>query len=297
MTERSRQEIWREKKEACYPAGVDQLDDGGNEVINARHSSDINHERVDGDNPPRHKCWMCKTSAHWPDQCPKFAALSIEDRIKCAKANQVCFSFLKWAGRAHRMDNCSRSRRCTKMENGIQCPHNHHHLLYRGNSVQISATMAANSAEAVLPVLSANISNANGIFKRGNAHLDSGSQISLIKQETAGTLGLKGKEASVTISKVGGEEETLKSKQCTEQLTSIDDNKRFTVKASAIPSISDEITTGNTSHFPELLGLPDAKIHRGKEHVDLLIGIDHVHMHTGDTRQVEHLLVRNSPLV
>ena len=93
-TERSGQEIWREKKEACYPAGVDQLDDRGDEVINALHGSDINHERVDGDNPPRHKCWMCKTSAHWPDQCPKFAALSIEDRIKCAKANQVCFSFL-----------------------------------------------------------------------------------------------------------------------------------------------------------------------------------------------------------
>ena len=116
---------------------------------------------------------------------------------------------LKRAGRAHRMDNCSRSRRCTKMENGMQCPHNHH-LLYRGNSVQISVAMAANSAEAVLPVLSANIGNANGIFKRGNAHLDSGSQISLIKQETAGTVGLKGEEASVTITKVGGEEETLK---------------------------------------------------------------------------------------
>ena len=163
--------------------------------------------------------------------------------------------------------------------------------------MQISVAMAANSAEAVLPVLSANIGNANGIFKIGNARLDSGSQISQIKQKTTGTLGLKSKEASVTITKVGGEEETLKSKQCTIQLTSIDDNKRFTVKASGIPSISDEITTVNTSHLPELLGLPDAKIHRGKEHVDLLIGIDDVHMHTGDTRQVEHLLVRNYPLV
>ena len=256
----------------------------------------INHVRADDNNPPRHKCWMCKTSAHWPDQCPKFAALSIEDRIKSAKANHVCFSCLKRAGREHRMDNCSRSRRCTKMENGIQCPHNHHHLLHRSNSVQISVAMAANSAEAVLPVLSANIGNANGLFKRGNVLLDSGSQISLIKQETAETLGLKGKDASVTITKVGGEEETLKTKQYTIQLTSIDDNKRFTVKAIGIPTISDEITTINTSHLPELLGLPDAKFHRRKGHVDLLIGIDHAHMHTGDTRQVEHLLVRNSPL-
>ena len=30
--------------------------------------------------------------------------------------------------------------------------------------------------------------------------------------------------------------------------------------------------------------------------VDLLIGIDHVHMHAGETRQVDHLLARKSPL-
>ena len=138
------------------------------------HRRHINHVRADGDNPPRHKCWICKTSAHWPDQCPKFAALSIEDRIKSTKANHVCFSCLKRAGREHQMDNYSRSRRCTKMDNGIQCPHNQHHLLHRGNSVQISVAMAANSAEAVLPILSANIGNANGLFKRGNVLLDSG---------------------------------------------------------------------------------------------------------------------------
>ena len=95
---------------------------------------------------------------------------------------------------------------------------------------------------------------------------------------------------------MGGEEETLKTKEYTMQLTSIDDNKRFTVKAIGIPTISDEITAVNTSHLPELLGLLDAKFHRQKGHVDLLIGINHAHMYTGDTRQVEHLLVRSSPL-
>lgn len=225
------------------------------------HRCHINHVRADGDNPSRHKCWVCKTSAHWPDQYPKFAALSIEDRIKSAKTNHVCFSCLKRAGREHQMDNCSRSRRCKKMENGSQCPHNHHHLLHRSNSVQISVAMAASSAEAVLLVISANISNANGLFKCGNVLLDSGSQISLIKQETAETLGLKGKDASITITKVGGEVETLKTKEYTTQLTSIDDNKRFTVRAVGIPTISDEITTVKISHLPQLLGLPDAKFH------------------------------------
>ena len=112
------------------------------------------------------------------------------------------------------------------MENGSQCPHNHHHLLHRSNSVQISIAMAASSAKAVLRVLSANIGNANGLFKHVNVLLDSGSQISLIKQETAESLGLKGKDASITITKLGGEEETLKTKEYTIKLTSIGDMSR-----------------------------------------------------------------------
>ena len=51
-----------------------------------------------------------------------------------------------------------------------------------------------------------------------------------------------------------------------------------------------------TSHLPEALGVPDTRFRRGKGHVDLLIGIDHAHMHAGETRQVDHLLARKSPL-
>lgn len=88
----------------------------------------------------------------------------------------------------------------------------------------------------------------------------------------------------------------MKTKEYKVQLTSIDDNKRFTVKEIGINSISDEISTVQTSHIPELLGLPNTKFSCGKGHVDLLIGIDHTHMHAGETRQVDHLLARNSPL-
>ena len=42
--------------------------------------------------------------------------------------------------------------------------------------------------------------------------------------------------------------------------------------------------------------LTKEKIYRGSGLVDLLIGIDHAQMHTGETRQPEHLVARNSPL-
>ena len=65
----------------------------------------VNHLRSDDDKSVWHKCWLCKISSHWPDQCPKFAALSIDDRLATAKANHLCFSCLKRAGREHTMDN------------------------------------------------------------------------------------------------------------------------------------------------------------------------------------------------
>ena len=52
--------------------------------------------------------------------------------------------------------------------------------------------------------------------------LDSGAQISLIRQDTAKIFGLKGKDISITITKVGGEEETMKTKEYKVQVASID---------------------------------------------------------------------------
>lgn len=46
----------------------------------------------------RHKCWFCSNSNHWPDQCERFAAKSVDDRISAAKTNHACFSCLKKAG-------------------------------------------------------------------------------------------------------------------------------------------------------------------------------------------------------
>ena len=41
--------------------------------------------QVDTRNQKWHKCWYCKNLSHWPDTCPKFAALGIDQRIRVAK--------------------------------------------------------------------------------------------------------------------------------------------------------------------------------------------------------------------
>lgn len=56
--------------------------------------------------------------------------------------------------------------------------------------------------------------------------LDLGAQISLIRMQTSENLGLEGKNVSITITKVGGEEQEMKTKKFKVQVTS-PSNKRF----------------------------------------------------------------------
>lgn len=121
-----------------------------------------------------HKCCLCHTSTHWPDQCLQFAAMIVDERIKTAKENHVCFGCLKRAGWEHRLENCSCKQHC--------------------------------------------------------------------------------------------------------------------------PSIGDDITAVQTLKLADLLCVSNEKIHRGKVHTDMLIGIDHTHIHMGQTKQVGQVVARKTLL-
>ena len=100
-----------------------------------------------------HKCWYCKNLSHWPGQCPRFAALGIDGRIKAAKENHVCFSCAKPAGSEHRIDNCRRREKCTITENGKKCAHFHHPLLHTSTAVKIGVASTSDPHETLLPVI------------------------------------------------------------------------------------------------------------------------------------------------
>ena len=100
----------------------------------------------------------------------------------------------------------------------------------------------------------------------------------------------------MNIVKVGGEEEEIRTKIYRVSVTGIDDKKKYTIKAIEIPCISEKVKGVRSSMLAELFNLPKREIRRGRGHVDLLVGIDHAHMHTGQMNQVEHLVARKSPL-
>ena len=244
-----------------------------------------------------HKCWICKNSSHWTDQCQKFASLSLENRIKAVKENRACFSCLKRAGRDHRSANCSRRRQCPEKSNGSQCPYYHHPLLHGAiQSTVATVTSVINNQKALLPSVQVDIVGAGHLLQRANALLDSGAQISLIRSSVAEDLKLKGRDIVITITKVGGQEEELSTKSYQVRIRSLEDRSAHVIQAIGIPSISEDITDVKVADIARQLGLGKRQLRRGNGHIDLLIGIDQAKLHTGETREAGNVVARHSPL-
>ena len=73
-------------------------------------------------------------------------------------------------------------------------------------------------------------------------------------------------------------------------------NVIHTVTAVGIPCISSDITEIKLSHIARIFGLREEEICRRNGPVDLLVGIDHPKLHTGETREAANLIARQSPL-
>ena len=121
-----------------------------------------------------------------------------------------------------------------------------HLLLQKSNTVNIGVASLHENEEAMLSVTSTHTFGSNYLRKRGNVLFDSSAQVSLIRQETADSLGLKGKEIPVTITKVGGQEEEINTKVYKVPISAIDDRKTYSVKAIGIPVISSESSSIDT---------------------------------------------------
>ena len=79
--------------------------------------------------------------------------------------------------------------------------------------------------------------------------------MSLIRNDTASTFGLKEKDTSVTTTKVGGDEEILPNKVYCLPVESLDHGRRYSIKAFGIPSISEEVSAVQLSQITAILAV------------------------------------------
>ena len=88
----------------------------------------------------------------------------------------------------------------------------------------------------------------------------------------------------------------MKTKLFCIRVRSLERNSVHTVMAVGIPCISEDINEIKLRDIAKRLGLSKAKLHRGSSPVDILVGIDHTVLQTGETKEVQTLVARNSPL-
>ena len=161
--------------------------------------SHFGHEEHD-----RHRCWICKTSTLWVDQCAKLQAMTPENRMKLIKENRTCFFCLKKTSKNHKAANCSRRRQCTVTVNGQQCKSYHHPMLHEcGPSNQVGVASVNNNKEVLLPVIQVETLGQEAKRRKGNDLLDSGAQVSLIRNAIARELKLKGKDPVLPSQRLG----------------------------------------------------------------------------------------------
>ena len=145
-----------------------------------RSSRSVYALQVETTNQKWYKCWYCTNLSHRPDRCHKFVAVSINQRIKIAKENHVCFSCMKAAGTEHRIDNWGRHRKCRNTDNDRECMHFHRLLLHKSTAVKVGVMSFSKPHKTLLPVITCKIYGQNGFQKQSNTLLDLGAQISLI---------------------------------------------------------------------------------------------------------------------
>ncbi|XP_071827786.1 uncharacterized protein [Apostichopus japonicus] len=246
-----------------------------------------------------YKCWVCKCQDHWTDQCKDLLSKQPSERFKLVKENHACYSCLKQAGRNHRMSNCRRRRLCTEKYKGQPCQYYHHPLLHSEPETNSVGVALVSSKDALLPVIKAEFFGRQNEKRVGNVLLDTGAEVTLIREAFAIELKLQGKNTTIEITKVGGEIEELQTKIYKFPIASLDSNRTHIVQAVGLPYISD-IKEVSLTEIAKALRLEVSKLHRPNAgSVDLLIGIDHPKMHTGDTRQVGsgyNYVARKSPL-
>ena len=143
--------------------------------------------------------------------------------------------------------------------------------------------------EELLPVVAAFVVGRNGKREEANILMDSGAQISLVRDDVARRLKLEGKDVAVTM-------EELKTKMYEVPIRSKENNSLFSVNAIGIPCISNEIKEVEVEAIERHIGLKKNVLSRGSGKLDLLIGIDHANMHTSKMKQVGNLVARHSPL-
>ncbi|XP_074651605.1 uncharacterized protein LOC141906259 [Tubulanus polymorphus] len=226
-------------------------------------------------------CWYCK-GEHKVDDCKRFKSLSSNDRLKEVRRVHACYFCL----RRHKPPCRARRVKCPEPA----CRYSHHILLHGANFEKTSGTendpghtvsgtvgnCRNKKGECLLPILPVVVAN-----KRVRCLLDSGSQLTLIRQDLAEELDLEGDEIEVEIVTVGDSVQKLKTKLYEIEISTISGDKSRKIEAIGFPKICENLYHVDKAEICDLFMIQSEDIDTEPGSVDILIGVDNIEFHTG----------------
>lgn len=241
------------------------------------------------------KCSQCGEN-HGIWNCPRFSALSINDRWNQAKQLNLCFRCL---GSSHRAQSCKRTKKCE--ENG--CQKTHHKLLHT-EQLNVNATEyhPKNQPTSSLHTTSQSDQEAYNVTQSGyvalrtipvnikyqdreitiTALLDDGSTKSFINEDVAAELGLTGEKEQVIVNVINGRTEIIDTMNVTFQIQSVDKLLTMDIEAQTTKNVTGKLKPTDwfkySKDWPHLTNIKFHPLKR-KHKVDLLIGLDYVELH------------------
>ena len=232
-------------------------------------------------------CAIHNVSSHPTRECREYIAMTPAQKIELVQNSRLCYGCLN---PGHRSFQCRTRQKC----NIDNCDKFHHSSLHEG-SIQGLGFHAqgrpdnSNNSGCLLQIME---------IKTGCSHaksllvfFDGGATISLITFSTANKLGLQGEQVLLTVTKVGGEEETIQSHKYTLLLR---DEKQEVVKIMVygISKISTEVKAINVKGVSHLFtDVPLPKLQRPSGEIDVLVGLDYLGFHPVREQASDHLLV------
>ena len=143
-------------------------------------------------------CFLCKTEKHPLFICPKWAALSVSQRLGHVKNRNLCSNCLSMG---HLVTNCKSSYRCRP------CGQQHHSSLHQDTSAPtVNSTTATRRQmpDALMTTAQVLLTGPRGQEVKARALIDSGAGLSLITHGMAQKLGLPLTPSKLTLFGVQG---------------------------------------------------------------------------------------------
>ena len=172
------------------------------------------------------KCFICDNE-HYVNQCEKFKAMSIEERINAVTEKRLCFKCLK-IGHS--------SRFCRNRFGCKECRRNHHTMLHKETTekppdkppdkTNVTAMCAMNNNSVLFPIVAV-VVRANGHELKTRAVLDQCSTLSLCTENLLNKLRLKGTSSPLEVDTVNGLRVNSKSVTVNLQIYSLHRDEKF----------------------------------------------------------------------